>query len=446
MDCPALRCHRRHDARVPPLRGDPRQGAAARGRAPTASRPTAASRPPGAASCSPAWASSSWSAPAVVYLRRPAPPARPAAPRPRRPCARRPPPARARPPSRTRAAARPLRSPPPPVALGAALRAATPPPRPTRRPPTGSPDACRPRAPLSPDDVRAAEDLFARYPAAARDLLEAVLLSAAAAETEARRFDAAAALAERAASVAPHSPHARRALLDVRLETGDWAAAEQAARGAPGPAARRRRRRPRPGLRARCARTARARRSSCSPPSSSQHDDPETRALPEPGPARPGRGARPRRGASSPTSTCATTATRTRTSGARSCACSSGTTRRSCAPSTTSPPQPIPVILLSSESYYDATGAPGVVGRAVRLLRRPHPHPDRRADARRCRPSSTATLVHELTHAFVADLSRGARPARAPRGPRAVHGGPAHRAQLGAERPARPGGRPAAAA
>ena len=154
-------------------------------------------------------------------------------------------------------------APPPAVALGAAS---------ARDPALEADQAAadrlaqrlKPARRLSSDDVRAAEGLFARYPAAARDLLEAVLLAAAVVETEARRFDTAAAFAERAASVAPQSPHSRRALLDVRLGAGDWPAAEQAGRALlalrpDDPAGAR-------GSHTRsCGRTAPARRSSCSP-------------------------------------------------------------------------------------------------------------------------------------------------------------------------------------
>jgi len=88
----------------------------------------------------------------------------------------------------------------------------------------------RAKARLTAEDVRAAEDLYARYPAAARDLLEAVLVASAVAERSARRFDAAAGLLERALTIAPQSPRPRRALLGLRLDVGDWAGAEQAGR------------------------------------------------------------------------------------------------------------------------------------------------------------------------------------------------------------------------
>jgi tetratricopeptide (TPR) repeat protein len=84
--------------------------------------------------------------------------------------------------------------------------------------------------PLTADDVRAAEDLFSRHPAQARELLESVLLAVAAKAGAERRFDAAAALIERAVSIAPDSLPARRMQLGLRLTSGDWAGAEQAGR------------------------------------------------------------------------------------------------------------------------------------------------------------------------------------------------------------------------
>jgi hypothetical protein len=73
------------------------------------------------------------------------------------------------------------------------------------------------------------------------------------------------------------------------------------------------------------------------------------------------------------------------------------------------PAAPIPVILLSRESYYDATGAPFWSGGQYDSF-----------DGRVRVPIGgltaalggdlEATLLHELTHAFVADISRGAAP------------------------------------
>jgi hypothetical protein len=83
---------------------------------------------------------------------------------------------------------------------------------------------------LGPEDQRAAEDLYSRYPQKAANLLHAVLLRIAAQERRARRYDAAAALLERALVVTPRSPQALRGLMLVRADLADWPAVERAAR------------------------------------------------------------------------------------------------------------------------------------------------------------------------------------------------------------------------
>jgi hypothetical protein len=84
--------------------------------------------------------------------------------------------------------------------------------------------------PLTAADVQAAEGLYARYSTPARDLLEGVLLGAAAQQRSRRQYGAALALLQRAATIAPDSAHPPRALLALHLETGDWTAAEANAR------------------------------------------------------------------------------------------------------------------------------------------------------------------------------------------------------------------------
>jgi tetratricopeptide (TPR) repeat protein len=87
---------------------------------------------------------------------------------------------------------------------------------------------------VQPSDIRDAEDLLARYPdeRPLRDLLEAVLVASADRERSARRFAEAAALLRRAAAVQPRSRVPRVALAMLMVETGDWTAAEAAARDA----------------------------------------------------------------------------------------------------------------------------------------------------------------------------------------------------------------------
>jgi len=87
-------------------------------------------------------------------------------------------------------------------------------------------------APVGRAEVQVAEDLYSRYGDAALTLLEAVLVKAARGEQAARRYAEAEALLRRASGVAPHSLHPVRGLLSVRLEAGDWRAAEDAARAA----------------------------------------------------------------------------------------------------------------------------------------------------------------------------------------------------------------------
>ena len=73
------------------------------------------------------------------------------------------------------------------------------------------------------------------------------------------------------------------------------------------------------------------------------------------------------------------------------------------------PAQPVPVILLSSESYYDATGAPAWSGGQYDSFDGRIRVPIGGLSAA-LSPELDGTLVHELTHSFVADLSRGLAP------------------------------------
>jgi hypothetical protein len=83
-------------------------------------------------------------------------------------------------------------------------------------------------------DVDFAEDLFIRFPDEpyARDLLEAVLLAKAGQERTSRLFAQAAAHLQRAAAVQPGSARSRLLLVEVLMESEDWAGAEAAARAA----------------------------------------------------------------------------------------------------------------------------------------------------------------------------------------------------------------------
>ncbi len=88
------------------------------------------------------------------------------------------------------------------------------------------------RMSLSPADLSAAEDLFARYPGQdpLRRLLEGVLVSVSVQERKERRFDQSLAHLRRAVGISADNPKLRAALVDLLLETSDWAGAEAAAR------------------------------------------------------------------------------------------------------------------------------------------------------------------------------------------------------------------------
>jgi len=263
------------------------------------------------------------------------------------------------------------------------------------------------RVPLSPEDVRDAEALYARHPAEARDLLEGVLLSAASRAQAARRFDAAATLLQRAVMVSPASPRPLRMQLGLALTTSDWTAAEQAGRsllalsprdaeGARGLAyALVRQDRTREavellngflettedaGARALLARI--------------QHDSSTEKNLSEAklahfhvrydGDAHEDVGREILRLLDRHYATLARSFDH-------------------------EPGQPIPVILLSRESYYDATGAPAWSGGQYDSFDGRVRIPIAGLTAA-LTPELDQTLVHELTHSFVNDLSGGAAP------------------------------------
>jgi tetratricopeptide (TPR) repeat protein len=91
-------------------------------------------------------------------------------------------------------------------------------------------------ADVSARDVQAAEQLYTRYPQEppVRQLLERVLLSAAASESRSKRLAPAASLLRRATEVQPASLNPWLALTSVLLEQGDWTGAEATARAALG--------------------------------------------------------------------------------------------------------------------------------------------------------------------------------------------------------------------
>jgi hypothetical protein len=89
-------------------------------------------------------------------------------------------------------------------------------------------------------DLQAGEDLLTRHEndKGLRSLLQAALLSVASEERQQRAYDRAAALLRRASQISPESSRPWAALMDVLLEAEDWTGAEAAARSAIGLAPR----------------------------------------------------------------------------------------------------------------------------------------------------------------------------------------------------------------
>jgi tetratricopeptide (TPR) repeat protein len=81
-------------------------------------------------------------------------------------------------------------------------------------------------------DVQAAEDLLARFPQdeSLRRLLASLLMAASEQDRHRRQFASATGRLQRAATVWPNSSQPPLALMNVALEAGEWAAAEAAAR------------------------------------------------------------------------------------------------------------------------------------------------------------------------------------------------------------------------
>ena len=261
--------------------------------------------------------------------------------------------------------------------------------------------------PIEAPHLQQAEELYERYGAPITNLLEALLLNAAAQERKARRYDETIALLRRAADVAPGSIQPLKAHAAVLLETGDWRQAEVSARAAMtmAPAD------PEPvqGLAYALVRQNRS-------PEAIEvlesflddYDNSPTRALLQriQGDLAPEAGLREQRIAHF----------HVRYDGDTHEAVGREVLRvldRHYAILVRrfghQPGSPIPVILLSRESYYGETGAPAWSGGRydsfdgrVRL-----PIGGLTASLT---PEIDDTLLHELTHAFVTDISRGVAP------------------------------------
>src|SRR5215470_12935396 len=261
-------------------------------------------------------------------------------------------------------------------------------------------------AAATPADVTTAEQLFSRHPEA-RPLLEATLLSAAEGERRRRRYTEAASLLQRATVVQTEAARPCVRLMDTLLEAGDWTAAEAAARSAL-------EREPRNadawyGLGYALLRQDRnpdaveALRTSVE-----IRPDPGAQALLD----RVAKGMTDERGMTERD----LSHFHVRYDGethedvGREILRALERHYATLVPALDHQPQgTIPVILFSSEAYYSAAGAPawsgGVYDSLDGRIRVPI-----RGLTRSLTPDMDSTLLHELTHAFVADRTRGVAP------------------------------------
>jgi tetratricopeptide (TPR) repeat protein len=256
-------------------------------------------------------------------------------------------------------------------------------------------------------DVVTAEQLYARHPAEVRNLLEATLLSAAGGERRKRRFTDAAAHLQRAAAVQTEAARPCIALMDTLMEAGDWAGAEAAARAALT-------REPRNadawrGLGYSLIRQDRNKEASEALRSALDiTSDPIAQALLD----RISKGMADERGMTEQQ----LSHFHVRYDGeahddvGREILRALERHYATLASALDYQPQAaIPVILFSREAYYDASGAPAWSGGVYDLLDGRIRVPIRGV-ARNLTPDMDRTLLHELTHAFVADRTRGVPP------------------------------------
>jgi tetratricopeptide (TPR) repeat protein len=261
--------------------------------------------------------------------------------------------------------------------------------------------------PIGPAEVRVAQDFFARYPDEARGLLEAALVAAAVQHEQARRYAEARDLLERAVAVAPRSLGARRGLMSVLAALGDWPGVESASRAVldllpeDGAATKTlayamvRQDRTREAIEALTAYL-------------SLHPDREAAAMLDK--------LRRERAAEGGFEERRLAHFHVRYDGDAHEDVGREILRildRHYATLRTAfdhePSGPIPVILFSTQSYYDATGAPAWSGGE-------YDHFDARIRvpigglSASLSPELESTLLHELTHAFVTDLSGGVAP------------------------------------
>jgi tetratricopeptide (TPR) repeat protein len=264
-------------------------------------------------------------------------------------------------------------------------------------------------ASLTAADVQAAEDLLSRHSdeRPLRNLLEAVLIAASSRHQQQHQFPQAIAYLQRAQQVQPTSTRGSLALMEVAMQTGDWALAEAAARAilALDPRhfdawqglgyALMRQDRNRDAMDA--FRTALAIR-----------EDSTTRALL----ARIEKGLADERGMAERR----VSHFNVRYDGAEHEAVGREIVRQLEHHYATlatrfefEPTATIPVILFTTEGYYNASGAPAWSGGAYDLIDGRIRIPIGGITAS-LTPDMDDTLIHELTHAFIADRTRGAAP------------------------------------
>jgi tetratricopeptide (TPR) repeat protein len=258
-------------------------------------------------------------------------------------------------------------------------------------------------------DVEFAEDVFARFPDEGymRDLLEAVLVAKAAQERTSRLFAQAAAHLQRAAAVQPTSARARLVLIEVLMEAEDWAGAEAAARAALSLDPRNRD--ALLGLGYALMRQDRnAEAADVLQAALEVKDDEATRALL----ARIRKGMDDERGMTEQQLSHFHVRYDGDTHDAVGREILRALERHYATLAATLDHQPgsaIPVILFSREGYYNASGAPAWSGGIYDGL-------DGRIRipigglSSSLTPDMDGTLIHELTHAFVADRTRGVAP------------------------------------
>jgi tetratricopeptide (TPR) repeat protein len=258
-------------------------------------------------------------------------------------------------------------------------------------------------------DVEFAEDLFARFPGEdpLRDLLEGVLVAKAVQERTSRLFAPAAAHLQRAIAVQPASMRTRLVLVQVMLEAEDWTGAEAAARSALSLDPRQRD--ALLGLGYALMRQDRnAEAADALQAALDVQDDDGTRSLL----ARIRKGMDDERGMTQQQLSHFHVRYDGDTHDAVGREILRVLERHYATLASTLDHQPagaIPVILFSREAYYNASGAPawsggiydGIDGR-IRI-----PIGGLSASLT---PDMDGTLIHELTHAFVADRTRGVAP------------------------------------